>query len=120
MKAKGCVGAIIISVLFVCACAPQTRFEWGQYEGSLYTYYKSPSERAQYENALVAAIDKGKAEGRLAPGLLAELGYMRMEDGQQDEAKKLFREEMTAFPESRAFLSGVIRRMSEPPMGATS
>ena len=110
LASKGLVLGIAAGLL--CACAPQTRFEWGSYEPSLYAYYKNPSERAQYEAALVKAIDAGKKSNKVAPGLYAELGYMRLEDGDIAQAQVNFDEEMRLFPESRAFLSGVTKRMA--------
>jgi hypothetical protein len=46
----------------------------------------------------------------LAPGLLAELGYLSLEDGDTSQAIRLFEEEMTTFPESRIFLGGIVAR----------
>ena len=96
--------------LALCACAPQSRFEWGSYEPSLYAYYKNSSERVAYETALVKAIDLGKKSNKVAPGLCAELGYMRLEDGDAAGAQANFNEEMRLFPESRFFLGNIARR----------
>jgi hypothetical protein len=105
---------ILIGAGLLSGCVPATRFEWGNYETSLYGYYKSPDQRAQYENSLVKAIALGTKSGKIAPGLCAELGYMRMEDGDNAEAQKDFAEEMELFPESRVFLTGLIQRMAKP------
>lgn len=111
-----------ISVLALCAltaaCAPQTRFAWGDYEEALYAYYKDPAQREIYKKALVAAIDEGRKDNKIAPGLLAELGYLDLEDGNSPEAVSLFREEMALFPESRPFLEGVVQRAQHPAMHA--
>ncbi len=99
--------------LMLCACAPTTRFEWGGYGGALYTYTKKPELRPQYRLALEKAIEQGRRTNRLAPGLQAELGYVLLEDGDREGARKLFEAEIRDFPESRAFLQGVIDRMGE-------
>jgi hypothetical protein len=106
------IAALVLCGLTLCACAPQTRFEWGSYEPSLYAYYKNSGERAQYETALVKAIATGKKSNKIAPGLYAELGYLHLEDGKVAEAQTCFDEEMRLFPESRFFLSGVAKRMA--------
>lgn len=93
------------------ACATPSRFEWGGYEGALYAYAKKPELRPNYRAALERAIDQGRKSNRLAPGLLAELGYLDLEDHNEVEAVRHFDEEMTAFPESRAFLSDVVARL---------
>jgi hypothetical protein len=106
------VAVLTVGAIALCACAPQTRFEWGAYEPSLYAYYKSPSERTQLEVALVKAIALGKKSNRVAPGLYAELGFMRLENGDVAQAQVNFDEEMRLFPESRPFLDGVTKRMA--------
>lgn len=103
---------VAIAALGTAGCVPQTRFEWGSYEPSLYQYYKNPSDRAQYEKSLTQAIALGRKSNRIAPGLCAELGYMKLEDGNVAEAQTSFDEEMRLFPESRAFLTGVTKRMA--------
>jgi hypothetical protein len=99
-------------VLALYGCGAQTRFEWGSYESSLYSYYKDSGQRTAYEASLVKAIDAGKKSNKVAPGLYAELGYMRLEDGDAAQAQTDFDEEMKLFPESRAFLTGVAKRIT--------
>lgn len=106
------LAAILMVTMTAAGCVQPSRFVWGTYENSLYTYYKSPDQRAQYEAALVKAIELGKKNGKVAPGLCAELGYLQLENGNLLEAQKDFAEEMTLFPESRPFLSGVVQRMT--------
>lgn len=106
------LAAVVMVAATAAGCAQQSRFVWGNYENSLYTYYKSPDQRAQYEASLVKAIDLGRKTGKIAPGLCAELGYLQLENGNLLEAQKDFAEEMTLFPESRPFLTGVVQRMS--------
>lgn len=105
------LAALLLSAATLSACATTTsRFEWGNYESALYTYAKKPDRRGDYQKALEVAIARGRASDRVAPGLLAELGYLYLEDGDVGHAVPLFEEEMTRFPESRAFLSAVIAR----------
>lgn len=97
--------------LFITGCATATsRFEWGNYEGALYSYAKKPDQRPQYRTALERAVEQGRKTGRIAPGLLAELGYLALEDGDAPSALRLFEEEMRVFPESRPFLEGIVTR----------
>jgi hypothetical protein len=100
----------IVSVILLASCAPQGRFTWGNYENTLYAYAKSPDQRAAYKKALEEAIAAGREKNNVAPGLLAELGYLCMEDGDTTQAISLFEEEMTRYPESRVFLDGIIQR----------
>ncbi len=103
--------ALISTLLLTSACANNAeRFYWGNYENALYIYAKKPDRGPAYEKALDEAITTGRKQNRVAPGLLAELGYMRLEAGDSASAIKLFDEEMTLFPESKAFLSSVVLR----------
>jgi hypothetical protein len=101
---------LLLATLVLTACVAPSRFEWGAYEGALYAYSKKPDTRPQYRDALEKAISDGRKTNRLAPGMLAELGYLNLEDGATAEAIKLFEEEMAAFPESRVFLQSVVLR----------
>lgn len=106
--------AFVLLAIIATGCAPNTttRFAWGDYEDSLYRYYKAPSELDSYREALREAIEDGEMDGRLAPGLYAELGYTYLEQGDVATARELFEFEMQNFPESRFFLGGLIQRIS--------
>ena len=102
--------AIAIATL-VSACATPPRFEYGAYESSLYAYFKKPELRDKYESALEKAIEKGEKSDRIAPGLYAELGFLRLQSGDDAAAIALFEKERDAFPESHFFMSKVIDRI---------
>lgn len=101
---------IAVGALLLASCATPSRFEWGGYEGALYSYAKKPDMRPQYRVALEKAVEQGRKTNRLAPGLLAELGFLALEDGDVATAVPLFEEEMRTFPESRLFLQSVVAR----------
>lgn len=98
------------AVLAGCVAAP--RFEYGSYEPALYAYYKKPEMADKFEAALQKAIKKGEETDRLAPGMYAELGYLKLSQGDQAGAVELFRKEAQAFPESEVFMSGVVTRLN--------
>ena len=102
---------LLLIAVTASSCAPTTRFEWGNYENALYQYYKAPSELVSYREDLREAIDSGVTEGRLAPGLYAELGYTYLEQGNLETASELFQSEMQNFPESRPFLDSLIKSL---------
>lgn len=123
MFKKIAIGAMALSV---AACATPSRFEWGDYENSLYAFSKAPQTRENYRKSLQVAIERCEQSKRLAPGLYAELGYLFVEDNNNAEAIANFQKEMAAFPESRPFLSSVVARLSggsaavAQPVNATS
>lgn len=108
-RSRALAGLAALSLLLT-ACATTGRFEWGNYEGALYSYAKKPELRPQYRTSLEKAIEQGRRTNRIAPGLLAELGYLSLEDGDTAAALALFEEEMRLFPESRPFLESVAAR----------
>lgn len=110
IKRIGIAGLIVVSALSTLACAPVSRFEWGSYEQALYAYAQNPENRAVYVGSLEKAIENGRARNAIAPGLLAELAYIRLEDGNRQEALKLFEEERALFPESAPFMDRIIQQ----------
>jgi len=113
MKNYSAVGACAL-ILGMTACATPPRFEWGNYEQALYHYSKSADARPEYQQALETAIARGRASNRLAPGLQAELGYLKLRTGDTAGAVTLFQAEAESFPESRPFMTHVITRLSVP------
>ena len=98
----------------LCACVAPPTFEYGAYEGSLYSYYKKPETRERFRESLEKAIEKGEKEDRLAPGLYAELGYLHLQDGDEETAIAMFEREAAAFPESRHFMTAINGRLGKP------
>jgi hypothetical protein len=101
----------LIGATSTAACAPTTLFEWGNYEPALYAYTQNPENRGVYKEALEKAIERGRARNAVAPGLLAELGYLHMEAGETAEALRYFQEERRRFPESAGLMDRVITRL---------
>ena len=95
----------------VSACATPPMFEYGSYESSLYAYYKKPEMRERFRTSLETAIEKGEATDRLAPGMFAELGYLHLQDGDEQTAVAMFEREAAAFPESRPFMNSISERL---------
>lgn len=109
MKKLKVIAALSLAITTV-ACVAAPRFEYGAYEPTLYSYFKKPELRDRYETALESAIQKGEQTERLAPGLYAELGYLRLQDGDTVAAVKLFEIEKAAFPEAKYFMDRIIAR----------
>lgn len=102
---------LLVLSMAVVSCAQQSRFAWGSYENSLYKYYKNSEQRESYRVSLEKAVAKGQEDNRVAPGLLAELGYLALEDGDSARSIGYFEQEMTLFPESRPFMKSVILKI---------
>ena len=91
-------------------CAVPTKYSWGDYDTSLYKYYKDPSKQADYASALEKNIVSAEQNNkRVAPGLYAEYGYMLLQQKRKSEAVVYFRKEQQAWPESSRFMEGMIK-----------
>lgn len=107
MRAK-----VIIFIMFMAfgalGCAPSTTYHWGNYENSLFRYYKNPSEVKELAESLSMIIKEGEQDGRVPPGLYAEYGYLLFVTGNTDEAVAYFEKEKNIWPESNVLMDKMI------------
>jgi hypothetical protein len=90
------------------ACAPPTRFVWGNYEQRLYSSYADAGETPALLAELAKTTAQGDALGKTAPGLHAEYGYLLMGAGRPQDAVDQFQKERQAFPESKLLMEKMI------------
>lgn len=102
---------IAASLLLLCGCATtHQRYDWGNYESSLYVYYKDPASAARLVQSLQDLIATANQTGRpVAPGLYAEYGYLLMQEGKSQNAIAAFKQEEDHWPESRVFMDQMIK-----------
>jgi hypothetical protein len=105
--------ASAVALAALAACAPPTHYQWGAYEPSLYSFYKHPDQADDYTAQLQKAIDRGEAEGHVAPGLHAEYGYMLMSAGKNADAVAQFQAEKQLWPESTVLMDHMIKLASD-------
>jgi len=102
--------AAVAVLLTACATAPQSKYDWGSYEQSLYQYYKTPAEM----NALVASLDMTiihaeRSKHVVPPGLYAEYGYLLLQQGKAQDAIVYFNAEKAKWPESATLMNRMIK-----------
>ena len=107
MKAK------VITLFLVMAfgglgCGTTTKYHWGNYENSLYRYYKNPAEVEELAEALAEIIAKGERDGRVPPGIYSEYGYLLFISGNTGEAIAYFEKEKNTWPESSVLMDKMI------------
>ena len=101
-------------------CASQGKYHWGDYEQSLYSYYKDPTDLNGFALSLDDSIKRGESLGkRVAPGLYAELGYLLLLQGKKAQAIVLFEKERTLWPQSTQLMTTMIRLASDAPKEKT-
>lgn len=103
------IAGLTLFILSGCVTKPQSKYDWGNYEQSMYSYYKNPiasNELIQeIANTIKIAEEKKHVVG---PGIYAEYGYLLMLQGRQQEAVVNFEKEKSRWPES----SKLMDRMS--------
>ncbi|MES2026038.1 MAG: DUF4810 domain-containing protein [Pseudomonadota bacterium] len=102
---------IVLSVVLVLtACAAPSKYNWGNYEGSLYSYYKDTSKTAEHAAELQRTITDSEATRKLvAPGLYAEYGFLMLQEGKSKDAIAQFEKEKAKWPESTYLMDNMIR-----------
>ena len=107
MRAK-VITFIMLMAFGALGCAPSTKYHWGNYENSLYRYYKNPSQVEEMAEALAKIIEKGEQDGKVPPGLYAEYGYFLFITGNTKEAVTYFEKEKNIWPESSVLMDKMI------------
>jgi hypothetical protein len=110
-----------ILVLSAAGCVTQHQhYNWGSYDPSLYDYYKNPTKVGELSATLQAVIDAAdKDHAPVPPGIYAEYGYLQMQQGKNQSAVNLFKQEESHWPESKVFMERMIKVASTPVAGTT-
>jgi hypothetical protein len=100
-----------IMAVALCGCATHTqRYAWGNYDPSLYAYYKDPAKEAALEQSLTASISAADShQGQVPPGIYAEYGYLQLQQGKNAVAVEFFNKEKAQWPESTVFMDRMIK-----------
>lgn len=108
------VGLLLIGLLVSgCATPEPTLYRWGIYEQIMYKAYGDDgSDPVNDAIELAQDMARTEAEGALVPpGARVHLGYLYFSQGNLNEARALFEKEREIFPESTAFIDGMLERM---------
>ena len=114
------IAPLLVGLLAGCVTNHQ-RYGWGTYDPSLYAYYKDPTKEAELAEALAAVISTADAHHAVVPpGIYAEYGYLRLQEGKNLAAVELFRQEEAHWPESKVFMDRMIKVASTPAATSTT
>jgi hypothetical protein len=105
--------SIVAIAISLTACAIPPKYSWGNYDRSLYNYYKDSTKLAEHLTELESLIaDAEKTGNKVAPGIHAEYGYLLQEQGRKTEAISQFEKEKSKWPESAQFMNVMIQSVS--------
>jgi hypothetical protein len=108
--------AALALTLVTAGCAVPGKYEWGNYDKSLYSYYKDSSTSAAHVAEIKKIIEADElAKRRTAPGLYGEFGYFLMSDRKFAEAKSYFEKEKATWPESTHLMNLMIKMCDDKP-----
>jgi hypothetical protein len=114
MSAGGAWWVVLVAVAGIGCAQGHALYRWGAYEQVLYDMYEKPGTADPGTQAakLREDVARTEAEGqRVAPGVHAHLGYIYYLQGNAAAAQQEFLKERDLFPESAAFIDGMLRRM---------
>lgn len=102
--------ATIVALSLSCfGCAVnQGLYEWGSYQGQVYSFLKGEPPEQQVVILEKQLADTKAAGKRPPPGFYAHLGLLYSKIGRDGEVAAMFEMERAAFPESNTFLQNVV------------
>ncbi|MBC7413779.1 MAG: DUF4810 domain-containing protein [Herminiimonas sp.] len=103
--------------LFLAACVAAPKYTWGNYDRSLYNYYKDTSNSASHVAELEKIIQTAEqTKGRVPPGIHAEYGYFLLRSAKGAEAVTQFENEKRLWPESTLLMNIMIKSAQATPV----
>jgi hypothetical protein len=107
------VVAALVAGLSGCVTNNQ-KYDWGKYDSSLYSYYKDPTKVGELSASLAAVINTADSKhAKVPPGIYAEYGYLQLQQGKNNDAVDSFKREAALWPESKVFMTQMIKVASE-------
>jgi len=103
-------------VALLTGCAAPTLYSWGQYEDLVYVTYAAPGKAAaemQIEKLEQDYQQARAANKRVPPGWHAYLGYLYVQVGKVDEARRELETEKAEFPESSVFVDRLLANLKK-------
>jgi hypothetical protein len=107
---------ILLLIVLIMGCTPQTMYYWGDYSNSLYKVKKdaTPEMLDKHKIELLEIIKKSNEKSlRVPPGINAELGYIFLLQEQYDQAIIYLNKEKSIYPESTKFVDDLLHNLTE-------
>lgn len=109
------LGVCAAFVLSACSNQPKPLYNYGDYSDSYYDAKKNMNEESALElqKAIEYSIENASesSSGRVPPGMYANLGYIYLKSGKNEEAIAYFVKEKATYPESVHFMNRMIQKV---------
>ena len=113
---------ILVALVGLVGCAqpPKSLYDWGSFPRQQYDFllHEGVSAQAQITDMEAQADRARAAQTALPPGFRAHLGMLRLSVGDAEGARQAWQAERAAFPESRAYMDFLLKRLNAPATGA--
>jgi hypothetical protein len=110
---RGALLACTAALLAGCV-AQRPLYQWGSYEDLIYQAWREPGSVPAEKQVELMQRDYQQGQAlhlRMPPGWHAHLGVLYYGIGKQDEALRELQVEKTEFPESAAFVDGLVANL---------
>ena len=109
--------ALVLVMALASGCVTR-RYDWDNYDGRLYQYYKNPSSADDFRVSMEKHFKVLESQKlRPAPGLYAELGTLYLEKGDRQTAQVYYEKERDAWPESRYLMDAMLSQLHKRTKG---
>ncbi len=99
-----------LAASLLTGCVAPPRYNWGDYEQSMYSYYRDPAKSAEFAASLQKTIDTAEqVHGIVPPGVYAEYGYLLLQQGKAKDAGAYFAKEKAKWPESTYLMDSMMK-----------
>jgi hypothetical protein len=115
MKLKSLLFTLFLACIFLAGCT-QKMYYFGNYSNTLYAFTKNQDEESliRHKQELEHIITESQIQKLpVPPGIYAELGYINLKAGRNNEAIRLFQSEVQVYPESVYFMDNLIKSAKE-------
>lgn len=110
------LAALLFPLSLLTACVAPPKYNWGNYDRTLYGYYKDPTRLDAHVTEMESIIRSSEQTNKkVAPGIHAEYGYYLMQNGKAGAAVTQFEKEKTNWPESAQLMASMIRLAQAQP-----
>lgn len=119
MKKKIAKSALmVITVCAITSCSStKSLYSWYDYEDATYQYSKKTTPelytKMMEEYVKIGSKQKGTRK-TVPPGLNAEYGFQLCKEGKREEGMKYLQKEIETYPESKTYISRIIKQIEKP------
>ncbi|MGB5989430.1 MAG: DUF4810 domain-containing protein [Marinifilaceae bacterium] len=109
----------IIAFLFILSlysCSTPGLYSWENYQQASYQQTKDSNKESQkilIENYIKIINHQKGTRKTVPPGIYADYGFLLLQNNKEKEGKEMLEKEMKLYPESRVFITKILKMMKK-------